>query len=69
MYFIAAVEPPGHRPDCMQSRRRTAIWVPVPRAPIVRFDNASDTEPVAFVACYLLPAGEDRLIEMLGPTS
>jgi quercetin dioxygenase-like cupin family protein len=38
-------------------------------APIVRFDNASDTERVSFVACYLLPAGEERLIEMLGPTS
>jgi quercetin dioxygenase-like cupin family protein len=34
-------------------------------ASIARFDNASDTEPAAFVACYLLPAGEDRLIEML----
>ena len=38
-------------------------------ASIVRFDNASDTERVSFVACYLLPAGEERLIEMLGPTS
>jgi quercetin dioxygenase-like cupin family protein len=37
-------------------------------ATIIRFDNASDTEPAAFVACYLLPAGEDRLIEMLRPT-
>jgi quercetin dioxygenase-like cupin family protein len=38
-------------------------------APVVRFDNASDAEPATFLACYLLPAGEDRLIEMLGPTS
>jgi quercetin dioxygenase-like cupin family protein len=37
-------------------------------ATIVRFDNASETEPVTFVACYLLPAGEHRLIEMLEAT-
>ena len=37
-------------------------------ATITRFDNASDTELAAFVACYLLPEGEDGLIEMLGPT-
>jgi quercetin dioxygenase-like cupin family protein len=36
-------------------------------APIARFDNASATEPVVFVACYLLPPGQDRLIEMLDP--
>ena len=32
---------------------------------IPHFDNASDTEPTVFVACYLLPPGEERLIEML----
>jgi quercetin dioxygenase-like cupin family protein len=34
-------------------------------AEIPHFDNASDDEPVVFVACYLLAPGEDRLIEML----
>jgi hypothetical protein len=29
------------------------------------FDNASDDDPVVFIACYLVAAGEDRLIEML----
>jgi quercetin dioxygenase-like cupin family protein len=33
--------------------------------PVPHFDNASETEPAAFIAAYLLPAGEDRLIEML----
>jgi len=32
---------------------------------IVRFDNASEEEPATFVAYYLLPPGEHRLIEML----
>ncbi len=35
-------------------------------APIAHFDNASDTVPATFIAFYLLPPGEDRLIEMLG---
>jgi quercetin dioxygenase-like cupin family protein len=35
-------------------------------APIAHFDNASDAEPATFIAFYLLPPGEDRLIEMLG---
>jgi quercetin dioxygenase-like cupin family protein len=35
------------------------------QARIPHFDNASDDEPVVFVAFYLLPPGEDRLIEML----
>ena len=33
--------------------------------PIPHFDNASPTEPATFLACYLLPPAEDRLIEML----
>ena len=33
--------------------------------PGAHFDNASEAEPAAFLACYLLPPGEDRLIEML----
>jgi mannose-6-phosphate isomerase-like protein (cupin superfamily) len=37
-------------------------------ASIARFDNASETETAAFVPCYLLPSGEDRLIEMMEPT-
>ncbi|HUA05987.1 MAG TPA: cupin domain-containing protein [Solirubrobacteraceae bacterium] len=32
---------------------------------IAHFDNASDSLPATFVACYLLPPGETRLIEML----
>jgi quercetin dioxygenase-like cupin family protein len=32
---------------------------------IPHFDNASETDAAVFVACYLLPPGEDRLIEML----
>jgi quercetin dioxygenase-like cupin family protein len=32
---------------------------------IPHFDNASETEAAVFIACYLLPPGEDRLIEML----
>jgi len=32
---------------------------------IARFDNASDEQTATFVACYLLPPGETRLIEML----
>jgi quercetin dioxygenase-like cupin family protein len=32
---------------------------------IPHFDNASDTEAAVFIACYLLPPGEDRMIEML----
>jgi hypothetical protein len=32
---------------------------------IAHFDNASDRQPATFVACYLLPPGEERLIEML----
>jgi hypothetical protein len=34
--------------------------------PIARFDNASETEPAAFAAFYLLPEGEDRLTELIG---
>jgi hypothetical protein len=29
------------------------------------FDNAFTSEPASFLACYLLPPGETRLIEML----
>jgi hypothetical protein len=37
---------------------------------IAHFDNASDHDSAAFVACYLLPPGEARLIEMLSsPTT
>ncbi len=32
---------------------------------IPHFDNASELEPAVFLASYLLPPGEDRLIEML----
>lgn len=32
---------------------------------IAQFDNASDEQPATFIACYLLPPGEKRLIEML----
>lgn len=34
-------------------------------AEIAHFDNESDQAPAAFVAFYLLPPGEERLIEML----
>ena len=34
-------------------------------APIAHFDNVSDTESATFIAFYLLPPGEDRLIEFL----
>ena len=34
-------------------------------APMAHFDNASKHEPAQFIAFYLLPPGEDRLIEML----
>ena len=34
-------------------------------ARVLRFDNASDTAPARFIACYLLKFGESRLIEML----
>ena len=32
--------------------------------PIPQVDNSSQTEAAVFIACYLLPPGEDRLIEM-----
>jgi quercetin dioxygenase-like cupin family protein len=32
---------------------------------VPHFDNASEAEPAVFVACYLLPPGENRIIEML----
>ena len=32
---------------------------------VPHFDNASDDEAAVFIACYLLPPGEDRVIEML----
>lgn len=32
---------------------------------VQHFDNASDTEPATFLACYLLSPDEDQLIEML----
>jgi quercetin dioxygenase-like cupin family protein len=35
------------------------------RAHVPHFDNASPDEGAVFVACYLLPEGEERLIEML----
>ena len=34
-------------------------------APIAHFDNAAADEPATFIAFYLLPPGEDTLIEML----
>ena len=35
-----------------------------PRAIVSQFDNVSDTEEATFLAWYLLPPGETRLIEM-----
>jgi hypothetical protein len=32
---------------------------------LAHFDDASKHEPATFIASYLLPPGEDRLIEML----
>jgi quercetin dioxygenase-like cupin family protein len=32
---------------------------------ISHFDNSSETDAAVFIACYLLPPGEDRFIEML----
>jgi len=32
-------------------------------------DNASADEPASFLACYLLPPGEETVIEMLEPGS
>lgn len=32
---------------------------------IPHFDNSSESDAAVFIACYLLPPGEDRLIEML----
>jgi quercetin dioxygenase-like cupin family protein len=34
-------------------------------APIAHFDNAAENEPATFIAFYLLPPGEETLIEML----
>lgn len=34
-------------------------------ARIPHFDNASDTEPAIFLACYLLGPDQDQVIEML----
>jgi hypothetical protein len=34
-------------------------------AVIKRFDNASESKPAAFLACYLLPSAETQLIQML----
>ena len=36
-----------------------------PDVKILRFDNASDTKGMKFIAFYLLDAGEDELIRML----
>ncbi|PZS26646.1 MAG: hypothetical protein DLM59_17865 [Pseudonocardiales bacterium] len=36
---------------------------------IAPVDNASDSGSASFVACYLLPPGEDRVIEMLDDSS
>jgi quercetin dioxygenase-like cupin family protein len=36
-------------------------------AAVAEFDNVSVTEAATFVAWYLLPPGETRLIEILGP--
>jgi quercetin dioxygenase-like cupin family protein len=38
-------------------------------APVAHFDNASEREPATFIAFYLLPPGEERLIEMLDQQS
>jgi hypothetical protein len=32
---------------------------------LLQFDNASDREPLVFIACYLLDAHEQALIRML----
>ncbi len=34
---------------------------------MAHFDNASETDHAAFVVFYLLPPGEERLIEILDP--
>jgi quercetin dioxygenase-like cupin family protein len=36
---------------------------------IPHFDNASEDGAAVFMACYLLPPGEDRVIEMLDQLS
>jgi quercetin dioxygenase-like cupin family protein len=36
-----------------------------PNAKILKFDNASDSKGMKFIAFYLLDANEDQLIEML----
>jgi quercetin dioxygenase-like cupin family protein len=36
---------------------------------IAPVDNTSADEPATFLACYLLPPGEDRVIEMLDPAT
>ena len=36
-------------------------------ATVLHFDNVNDKAPATFVAYYLLPEGEDRLVVMLDP--
>lgn len=47
-------------------RAGDAFFEPANRE-IPHFDNASADEPASFIACYLLPPGEERLVEMLQP--
>lgn len=58
-----AFAPEGEEPRTL--RAGDAFHEPA-GATIAHFDNASDTEPATFVAFYLLPPGEDELIELLG---
>ena len=50
---------------CSSCKPVTPFFEPA-NVPIPHFDNSSDTEPAAFIACYLLAPGQDQLIEMLG---
>jgi len=45
-------------------REGDAFYEPA-QATILRFDNASQSEPLTFIAFYLLGAGEHELIRML----
>ena len=39
--------------------------VEIARIELAHFDDVSDTETATFIGFYLLPPGEDRLIELL----
>ena len=46
-------------------RSRETRFTSWPESKSPHFDNALTSEPAIFLACYLLPPGETRLIEML----